>query len=156
MQQFSHDYTKVSEAMESLYSATRLIANECYQAALQRINEARTILSEYLAQDNMIPDNDVADGWVRHSEAQAELENLRSRVGDTHRSAPDGSRPSVEMDRKEQIIKEQIDEACVMLDILTESIKKKATIEPNEKASIRELYYKCWGYMALVDSSDKY
>lgn len=91
MQQFSHDYTKVSEAMESLYSATRLIANECYDAALQRINEARTILSEYLAQDNMIPDNDVADGWVRHSEARAELENLRSRVGDTHRSAPDGS-----------------------------------------------------------------
>lgn len=91
MQQFSHDYTKVSEALKSLYSATRFIANDCYDAALQRINEARTILSEYLAQDNMIPDNDVADGWVRHSEAQAELENLRSRVGDTHRSAPDGS-----------------------------------------------------------------
>lgn len=91
MQQFSHDYTKVSEAMESLYSATRLIANECYDAALQRVNEARGILDEYLAQDNMIPDNDLADGWVRHSEAQAELENLRSRVGDTHRSAPDDS-----------------------------------------------------------------
>jgi len=82
MQQFSHDYTKVSEALESLYSATRLIANECYDAALERINEARTTLSEYLAQDNMIPDNDVADGWVRYSEAQAELENLRSRVGE--------------------------------------------------------------------------
>lgn len=82
MQQFSHDYTKVSEAMESLYSATRLIANECYDAALERINEARTTLDEYLAQDNMVPDNDVFDGWVRHSEAQAELEALRSRVGD--------------------------------------------------------------------------
>lgn len=70
MQQFSHDYTKVSEALESLYSATRLIANECYDAALERINEARTTLDEYLAKDNMIPDNDVADGWVRYSEAQ--------------------------------------------------------------------------------------
>lgn len=91
MQQFSHDYTKVSEALESLYSATRLIANECYDAALERINEARNTLDEYLAKDNMVPDNDVFDGWVRHSEAQAEIEALRSRVGDTHRSAPVGS-----------------------------------------------------------------
>ena len=81
MQQFSHDYTKVSEALESLYSATRFIANDCYDAALQRINEARTTLDEYLAQDNMLPDNDLADGWVRRGEAQAELEALRSRVG---------------------------------------------------------------------------
>lgn len=109
MQQFSHDYTKVSEAMESLYSATRLIANDCYDAALQRINEARTTLDEYLAQDNMIPDNDLADGWVRHSEAQAELEALRSRVGDTPRSAPDGSSvgaaasPSPQVERHGQI-----------------------------------------------------
>lgn len=69
MQQFSHDYTKVSEALESLYSATRLMANECYDAALQRINEARTILQQYLAQDNMVPDKDVSDGWIRYSEA---------------------------------------------------------------------------------------
>lgn len=80
MQQYSHDYTKVGEALESLYSATRLMANECYDAALRRINEARTILCEYLAQDNMIPDNDVADGWVRHSEAQAALEALHKQV----------------------------------------------------------------------------
>lgn len=91
MQQFRHDYTKVSEAMESLYSATRLIANECYPTALQRIYEARATLGEYLAQDNMLPDNDVFDGWVRHSEAQAELEALRSRVGNTPRRAPVGS-----------------------------------------------------------------
>ena len=30
----------------------------------------------------MVPDNDLFDGWVRHSEAQAELEDLRSRVGE--------------------------------------------------------------------------
>jgi len=91
MQQFRHDYTKVSEALESLYSATRLIANECYDSALQRINDARTTLGEYLAQENMLPDNDVFDGWIRHSEAQAELEALRSRVGNTPRRAPVGS-----------------------------------------------------------------
>lgn len=91
MQQFRHDYTKVSEALKSLYSATRLIAYECYDSALQRINEARTTLGEYLTQDNMLPDNDVFDGWIRHSEAQAELEALRSRVGNTPRRAPVGS-----------------------------------------------------------------
>ena len=109
MQQFSHDYTKVSEALESLYSATRLIANECYDAALHRINEARATLGEYLAQDNMLPDNDVENGWVRHSEAQAELEALNSRVGNTHCSAPDGSRvgtavsPSPKVEKHKQI-----------------------------------------------------
>lgn len=105
MQQFSHDYTKVSEALESLYSATRLIANECYDAALWRINEARTILSEYLAKDNMIPDNDVENGWVRYNEVQAELEALHSRVGDTYRSAPVGTAasPSPKVEKHKQI-----------------------------------------------------
>lgn len=109
MQQYSHDYTKPSEASESLYSATRLMANECYDAALERINEARELLQQYLAQDNMLPDNDVSDGWVRHSEAQAELENLRSRVGDTHRSAPNGlpvgadTTPSPKVENHKQI-----------------------------------------------------
>lgn len=94
MQQFSHDYTKVSEALESLYSATRLIANECCDAALERINEARTTLDEYLAQDNMIPDKDIADGWVRHSEAQEytftneQLDFIRDLFADQLSKAP--------------------------------------------------------------------
>ena len=44
MKQYSHDYTKPSEVDSLLYSATRLMANECYDAAVERINEARQLL----------------------------------------------------------------------------------------------------------------
>lgn len=80
MKQYSHDYTKPNEADSLLYRATRLIANECYDAATERINEARQLLQEYLAQDNMVPDDDTENGWVRHLEAQAEIEALRETV----------------------------------------------------------------------------
>lgn len=65
MKQYSHNYTMPSQAESLLYSATRLMANECYDAAVERINEARQILQEYLSVDNMVEDNDVADGWVK-------------------------------------------------------------------------------------------
>lgn len=65
MKQYSHNYTKPSQAESLLYSATRLMANECYDAAVERINEARQLLQEYLAYDNMVEDDDVADGWVK-------------------------------------------------------------------------------------------
>lgn len=68
MKTYSHDYTKPSEAENLLYSASRLMANECYDAAIERINEARQLLQEYLAQDNMVEDDDVAYGWVRVSD----------------------------------------------------------------------------------------
>lgn len=70
MKQYSHDYTKVSEAESLLYRAIRLIANECYDAADERINEARQLLQEYLSQDNMVEDDDVADGWVKASDVE--------------------------------------------------------------------------------------
>lgn len=79
MQQYSHDYTLIREAMDSLYSATRLHANECYSAALERINEARTLLTQYLSQDNMVPDDDVYDGWYKASDIEHELERTANK-----------------------------------------------------------------------------
>lgn len=68
MRTYSVDYTKISEAESSLYSATRLMANDCHGAALERIEEARRLLQEFLSQDNLIKDNDLADGLVKQSE----------------------------------------------------------------------------------------
>lgn len=65
MKQYSHNYTKPSQAESLLYSATRLMANECYDAAVERINEARQLLQEYLAEDNLVEDDDLADGLVK-------------------------------------------------------------------------------------------
>ena len=70
MKQYSHDYTKVSEVENLLYRVSRLLANECFDAASERINEARQLLQEYLAQDNMVEDDDVADGWVKSRDVE--------------------------------------------------------------------------------------
>lgn len=72
MKTYSHDYSKPSEVDTLLYSAQRLIANECYDAAAERINEARELIQQYLVQENTVEDDDVADGWVKMSD----IENL--------------------------------------------------------------------------------
>lgn len=109
MQQFSHDYTKVAETQNVLFLALEDLRNGHTYEAKRGIMKAREMLDEYLAKDNMIPDNDVENGWVRHSEAQAELEALHSRVGNTHRPAPDCSpagtaaSPSPKVEKHKQI-----------------------------------------------------
>lgn len=70
MKTYSHDYTKPTEVDILLYSATRLLANKCYDAAAVRIYEARELLMQYLAEDNMVEDDDVADGWVKMSDIE--------------------------------------------------------------------------------------
>lgn len=68
MKTYSIDYTKISEAENSLYSATRLMANDCHDAAQERIEEARKLLQEFLSQDNLVEDDDLADGLIKQSE----------------------------------------------------------------------------------------
>jgi hypothetical protein len=77
MQKYTPDYTLIREAIDSLYSATRLHANECYPAVLDRINEARTLLTQYLAQDNMVPDDDTYDGYYKAIEVEEEIARLK-------------------------------------------------------------------------------
>ena len=78
MQTYTQDYTKITEAEELLHSATRLMANDCHDAALERINEARTLLQEYTNGTNLVKDNDVADGLVKRSEAEAAIEEAKA------------------------------------------------------------------------------
>lgn len=73
MKTYSIDYTKISEAENSLYSASRLMANDCPEAALERIQEARKLLQEFTNQDNLVEDPDLADGLVRQSEAETTI-----------------------------------------------------------------------------------
>ena len=60
------------------------MANDCHDAALERIHEAREVLQKYLSQDNMIEDDDVADGWVKVSQAftDDELDFIRDLIGE--------------------------------------------------------------------------
>lgn len=70
MTTYSHDYTLPAVACDLLYSAQRLLANDCHAAASDRIGAALQHLRQYLNQDNMIPDNDVYPGWIRGDEVE--------------------------------------------------------------------------------------
>ncbi len=70
MKQYSHDYTLVANATEDLYRVTRLLANDCVDAALSLVNDARGKLLLYISRDNMVEDDDVADGWVKAHEVK--------------------------------------------------------------------------------------
>lgn len=70
MKQYSHDYTKVSEAESHLFAAQQLNAHDDPIEAWKHIEDARQLLLEYLAQDNMVEDDDVADGWVKAHEVE--------------------------------------------------------------------------------------
>ena len=107
MQKYSHDYTLIQETMDLLYSATRLHANERYNDVLERINEARSLLTKYLSTDNMVPDDDVYDGWVRYHEAEEEIVRLRNLIDhyrETQKVINDTSREIVL--RSEGVIRE--------------------------------------------------
>jgi hypothetical protein len=62
---YSHDYTLPQHADQLLREAQLSIRQDKHYEAEKRINEARKLLQQYLAQDNMIPDDDVEGGWVR-------------------------------------------------------------------------------------------
>lgn len=65
MQTYTHDYTKPSRANAWLYEALEAIRRDDTHLATEIIGKARAELDEYLAHDNMIPDDDTASGWYR-------------------------------------------------------------------------------------------
>lgn len=69
MLQYVHDYRLPSKAMSFLTSARRLLAVECLEGALDKIDEARIALDKYLAQDNVYPGEETANGWVKMDDA---------------------------------------------------------------------------------------
>ena len=73
MKTYTHDYSKAADAEGLLYSAQRLIANECYDAAARRITVARELLQAYLSTDNMVEDDDCYPGWVKATDIEGFL-----------------------------------------------------------------------------------
>lgn len=93
MKTYSHDYTLASKAESLLCEAYQLIAKEFPQDALQRIIEAREALGEYLAGDNMVLDDDVADGFVKQQETfnEDDIELIRDLLGEYLEAHPKAS-----------------------------------------------------------------
>lgn len=89
MKTYTIDYTKISEAENCLFSASRLLSNDCPDAAQKRIEEARQLLQEFLNQDNLVEDSDLADGLVRQSEAESAIEEAVKEAEDAQKKAID-------------------------------------------------------------------
>lgn len=52
---------------------------EKYDEAARLIADARQTLQQYLSQDNMVPDDDVYDGWYKASDIEQELERTANK-----------------------------------------------------------------------------
>lgn len=68
MKTYSHDYTLPAKASGMIYRAYHAIKGERPHEAEKLLLEARQMLDLYLSKDNMLPDYDCADGWVRQSD----------------------------------------------------------------------------------------
>lgn len=86
MKKYAIDYTKISEVENCLYEAMRMLGERSHIKAEERIQEARKLVHEFLNQ----VDEDLADGLVRQSEAEAaikaaveETENARKKAIDS-------------------------------------------------------------------------
>ena len=92
MKTYSIDYTKISEAENSLYSAIRLMANDCYDAAQERIEEARKLLQEFMNRENLVEDDGLADGLIKQSETfdDDQLDFIRDLFGEQMHKSKSG------------------------------------------------------------------
>lgn len=69
MLQYVHDYRLPAEAINHLFSARRLLALDYIDGASDHIEEARCCLDKYLAQDNVLQDEECEKGWVKMDDA---------------------------------------------------------------------------------------
>lgn len=73
MKRYTHDYTKAAQANAHMYSALHYARREDLTNCIAQILAARRRMDEYLASDNMVPDEDTAFGWCRAEEAEQNM-----------------------------------------------------------------------------------
>lgn len=69
MLEYKHDYRLANKALSHLAAARRLLAVECLEDALVRIDEARVALDKYVCQENVSPVEEGENGWVKMDDA---------------------------------------------------------------------------------------
>lgn len=73
MQKYTHDYTKAAQANTHMYAALYYARREDLTNCVAQILAARQLMDEYLASENMVPDEDIAFGWYRAEEVDYKL-----------------------------------------------------------------------------------
>lgn len=73
MKRYTHDYTKAAAANENIHFALLDIRLGDMNTARRHILIARQLMDEYLASDNMVPDEDIEFGWYRAEEVEENM-----------------------------------------------------------------------------------
>lgn len=73
MTRYTHDYTKAAVAHEYMYFAYLAARTGDMDRAVKHILNARQLMDEYLASDNMVPHEDIAFGWCRAEEVEQNM-----------------------------------------------------------------------------------
>lgn len=89
MKKYEIDYTKISEVENCLYEAMRMLGERSHIKAEERIQEARKLVHEFLNGDNLVEDEDLADGLVRQSEAESAIKAAIKEAENSHKKAID-------------------------------------------------------------------
>lgn len=73
MKRYTHDYTKAAKANAYMYAALQEARRVNLAGVVEQILNARWLMDEYLASDNMVPSEDIAFGWYRAEEVDHKL-----------------------------------------------------------------------------------
>lgn len=68
MKTYSHDYTIPTQVNHNIHLALSELRSDNFSMAEVLLMQSRNQLDQYLSQDNMVEDDDVADGWVKMSD----------------------------------------------------------------------------------------
>lgn len=70
MKTYSHDYTIPAQVNQNIHLALFELRSNNYSMAEVLLIQSRNQLDQYLSQDNMVEDDDVADGWVKMTDIE--------------------------------------------------------------------------------------
>ena len=65
MKTYVHDYSLPAQANLFVFLAMQQLRNDHKNEAYSLLAQARDSLDQYLAADNMVEDDDAADGWIK-------------------------------------------------------------------------------------------
>lgn len=70
MKTYSHDYTIPALVNHNIHLALFELHSDNFNLAEELLMQARNLLDQYLSQDNMVEDDDVADGYVKMTDIE--------------------------------------------------------------------------------------
>lgn len=70
MKTYIHDYTIPAQVNQNIYLALFELHSDNFDLVEVLLMQARNLLDQYLSQDNMVEDDDVADGYIKMTDIE--------------------------------------------------------------------------------------